>query len=166
VRLERTIVTDDDGRQVHVSDVWRSTDGRAHTISPHYDQRVGGTSNTGQTGVGLKLPWLSGAYRPFTGDVLFHGPVVVPASIFVRDEIAAPEQDTDFPQGAISFDVAPTKVHRGQYNNFTLRDENIKVPAGGTALVRQDFVIGTTRSKVTAKAAANEKQFTLTGRMP
>ena len=42
VRLERTIVTNDGGRQVHVTDVWRSTDGKPHTISAHYLQEVQG----------------------------------------------------------------------------------------------------------------------------
>jgi hypothetical protein len=158
VRLERTIVTTDSGRQVRINDVWRSTDHHAHTISAHYYQVVEGydrATNT-STQVSLKLPWVSGAFRTFTSDVLFPAPSKVPATAFVRDENTAPDGSTALPRGAISFDVAP-QIHRGSSDEFTLRDEGIHVPAGGTHLVREAFVIGTTESEVAAKAAANRQ---------
>lgn len=161
LRLERTIVADDGGRQVHVSDVWRSTDHKAHTVSAHYYQSVQGYDAapiSGPTRVGVKLPWLSSAYQTFTVDKLLAGPTRVPSSIYVRDDTTAPNGSLDWPRGAISFDVAPSKIHRTSNSDFTMQDEGIKVPAGGTKLVRQAFVMGTSESEIAAKAAANQRQ--------
>jgi hypothetical protein len=156
VRLERTIVTDDGGRQVHFTDVWRSTDGRAHTVSAHYDQSVQGADPTvGTLSVGLKLPWLSTAYQTFAGDVAHPGTTKVPGTIFVRSDNTAPDGSTAHPRGAITFDTAPGQVRRKFNSNFTLRDEGIAVPAGGTRTVRHDYVIGTSESEIAAKAAAS-----------
>jgi hypothetical protein len=160
VRLERTIITDDGGRQVHISDVWRSTDGHAHTISAHYDEWVSGKDTSSnslvETAVSLKLPWLGGSFETFTSDTVFPGPARVPASVFVRNDNAAPDGNTVGPRGAVSFDVAPSGVNRRTRSEFVLRDDSITVPASGTHLVRQDFVIGTTDATVAAKAAANQ----------
>lgn len=156
VRLDRTIVTDDGGRQVHVSDVWRSTDGQAHTISAHYEQAVGGA---GLNSVGHKLPWMGSAYQVFTSTVNYPAPPTVPATVFVRNDTAAPDGDTFSPRGAITFDVRPSSIHRPEYRKVVLRNDGITVPAGGTRLVHQDFVIGTTEAEVANKAAANEARY-------
>jgi hypothetical protein len=162
VRLERTIVTDDGGLQVHVTDVWRSTDGKAHTISAHYDQWAEGYDYSSgvstQVPVGVKMPWLSSTFKTFTGDAVYPGPASAPRTIFVRDKNTAPDGNTDFPRGAISFDIAPQKVEWKENSNLTLRDEGITIPAGGKRITREDFVIGTTQSVVAAKAAANEQR--------
>jgi hypothetical protein len=161
VRLERTIVTDDGGQRVHVSDRWRSTNGHAHTLSVRYFQSVQGSDSAPPvplpTKPGVKLPWLSGSYQTFSGDKLYAGPSRVPGSIFVRDDNSAPDGSLDYPRGAISFDVAPAKVHRYAYNAFALNDDLINVPAGGATLVRQTFVMGTTEAQVAAKAAADRR---------
>jgi hypothetical protein len=156
VRLERTIVTNDGGRQVHITDVWRSTDGHSHTVSPHYDNWTDAYNPTtdSATEMGLRLPWLGG-YQTFTGDAVLAGPGAAPRSIFVRDSNTAPDGDTSYPLGAISFDHAPSQIRRVNNYEFVLRDESVAVPAGGVRLVRQDFVLGLTQAEVTAKAAAN-----------
>lgn len=162
IRLERTIVSDDGGRQVHISDVWRSTDGKAHTLSAHYDEGVEGwdysTGAATPTLVGVKLPWVSNTYQTFTGDALLPGTAKVPATVYVRDDVTATDGDVNFPRGALTVDASPSEVHRGSFHGFTLRDEGIRVPAGGTRLVRHAFVIGTTQSEVNTKAAANERR--------
>jgi hypothetical protein len=160
VRLERTIVTNDGGRQVHITDVWRSTNGKAHTISAHYAQFLQARDSAppgSDTQVGLKMPWLGG-YKTFTSDKLFAGPSRVPNTVFVRDDNTAPDGNQDFPRGAISFDVVPQKVHWAANDEFRLNDEGIKVPAGGKRIVRQDFVMGATESEVATKAAANARR--------
>jgi hypothetical protein len=161
VRLERTYLVNDGGRQVHVTDVWRSTDGKAHTISAHYDQWIEGAdySSGAQvvTPVGVKLPWRSTSFTTFTSDVVYPGPTAGPRTLFVRDDNGAPDGNSDFPVGAISFDLPPQQVERKENGRFTLRTDGIAVPAGGKRIVREAFVIGTTQSTVAAKAAANEK---------
>ena len=156
VRLERTIVANDAGLQVHITDTWRSTDGQAHTISPHYTNWIDGSdpSTGSQTQVGLRLPWIDG-FQTFSGVVDFPGPGVAPGNVFVRDSNTAPDGSTAFPVGGISFSEAPQQVHRVSNYQFTLRDESVVVPAGGVRLIRQDYVIGRTQAEVTAKAAAN-----------
>jgi hypothetical protein len=146
---------------VHITDIWRSTDGGAHTVSAHYDQWIEGFDYEpfGQTQVGLELPWLSSSFQTFTSDVVFPGPASAPASIFVRDQNTAPDGSTAFPRGAVSFDFAPHEVHRASNREFALRDEGIGVPAAGSHTVRQDFVIGTTQAEVSAKAAMNVDRF-------
>jgi hypothetical protein len=157
VRLERTLFTTDGGRQVHIGDVWRSTDGKAHTISAHYYQAVQGANAAlpgTATPVGVRLPWLGG-YQTFTSDTTYPGTSSVPNTVFVRDDNTAPDGNLDYPRGAISFDLGPSNIHRASNRSFVQRDEGIKVPAGGMRLVRQYFVMGTTDAEVAAKAAAN-----------
>ena len=160
VRLDRTYFTDDGGRQVHITDTWRSTDGAAHTLSLHYDQTVEATSPPNNTPVssGLKLPWIDD-FQTFSSDTTFPGPSSGPGSLFVEDNHNAPDGDTTFPRGAVSFDLAPNAVRRVTNELFQLHDENFAVPAGGTTVVRQDFVIGHTEAEVEAKAAANVARF-------
>ncbi len=160
VRLERTITAYDRGRQVRISDVWRSTNHAAHTVSAHYQQAVEAREYappSTEIAVGLKLPWLSKTFRTLSSPKVFNGPGRAPGSVFVRDDNTAPQGSQDFPRGAISFDVAPSKVAWDANGRFRLRDDGIKVPAGGTALVRQAFVIGTSDAEVAAKAAANQR---------
>jgi len=160
VRLERTIVVDDGGLQVHISDVWRSVDGKAHTLSPHYREGISGLdSSSGSdtpTAVGLKLPWLSSAYQTFSGATSLRGPTKVPTSVYVREEMAAPDGDVNHPRGALTFDVAPSTVDRETYGSFNFRTDGLAVPAAGTRLVRRDYVMGSTQSSVDAKAAASQ----------
>jgi hypothetical protein len=162
VRLERSYFANDGGRQVHVTDVWRSTDGKAHTVSAHCDQWVEGADYSSggfvATPVGVKLPWLSTSFKTFTSDVVYPGPAAGPRSIFVRDDKGAADGDTAFPRGAISFDLPPQKVERKANDQFTLRNDGIAIPAGGKRVIREAFVIGTTQSVVNAKAAANEQR--------
>jgi hypothetical protein len=158
VQLERTMITDDGGLQVHVVDTWRSTDGATHTISPHYDQEIWGRDpQVTDVPVGLKLPWI-GDFQTFTSDTVFPGPPPGAGSIFVRANNGAPDGSETYPLGAVSFDLAPVEVRRVANGEFTLRNENVTVPAGGTAVTSEDFVMGQSQATVEAKAAANVDQ--------
>ncbi|WP_183406990.1 hypothetical protein [Nocardioides marmorisolisilvae] len=158
IRLERTIVVDDDGFQVHISDLWRSTDHKAHTLSIHDSERIDGadygSGSFNPTSVGLKLPWLSSSYQTFSGAEVLDGPSRVPATVFVRDEMTAAGGDVNHPLGALVTDVAPSAVDRADYRTFNFRNEGLSVPAGGTRLVRRAYVMGTSQSTVNTKAAA------------
>ena len=159
VRLERTIVATDGGRQVHFTDVWRSTDKKLHNISAYYFQTVQGYDATvgveADTSVGLKLPWLGG-FQTFAGDATYSGPATLANSILLRDSNTAVDGDTDLPRGAITFDFPLTGVHRSAHDQFTMQAVSFTVAAGGTRTLRQSFVMGTTDAEVATKAAANE----------
>ena len=155
VALDRTWTSDDGGLQVHMTDTWRSTDNNAHTLSLHYREWVSAYApDYSSVDVGLRLPWL-GDFATFTSDTVFPGPGPGAGSVFLRSNNAVPEGSDTYPVAAISFDVAPTDVRRLSNKHFQLRDENLTVPAGGTLVVRQDFVSGTTVPEVQAKAAAS-----------
>ena len=161
VQLDRTITTTDGGRQILISDTWRSTDGRAHTVAAQYAQTILAADNTppvSSTPVGLNLPWLGGGYRTFTTDTTFPGPATTPASVFVRDHNTVADGDRRFPRGAISLDPAPHTVRWDTNKHVVLNYDAITVPAGGGTQVRQAFVIGTTEAEIAAKAAAQRDQ--------
>jgi hypothetical protein len=159
VRLERTLFTDDGGLQVHITDTWRSTDGAVHNISPHYDQWVFGRDPQNvDVPVGLKLPWI-GDFQTFSTNTVFPGPSPGAGSIFVRGKNDAPDGDATYPRGAVSFDLAPAEVRRVSNQEFTLHNENVSVPAGGTAVTREDFVMSQAQATVDAKAAADVDRF-------
>jgi hypothetical protein len=156
IRLERTIIVKDGGLVTHISDTWRSVDGKSHLISPWYVQIIEGYDETleTETPVGLKLPWL-GKYTTYTAPDTYAGPSSRPASLYVRTNNNAADGNTLFPRGALTFDFATT-VSRADNGEFTLRGTTFKVPPGGTKLTRQSFAIGTTEAGITAKAKANE----------
>ena len=165
VQLDRTITTTDGGRQILISDTWRSTDGHAHTVAAQYTQQIAAADNTppaSSTPVGLNLPWLGGGYRTFTTDTTFPGPTTTPAttpaSVFVRDHNTVADGDRRFPRGAISLDPAPHTVRWADNKRVVLNYDAITVPAGGGTQVRQAFVIGTTEAEIAAKAAAQRDQ--------
>jgi len=159
IRLERSYVIADGGRQVHVTDIWRSTDGRSHTVSARYQQRVHGYDyvTASSTDVGLKLRWRDTTFRSFSGALTYGGPTQLANSILFRDAISAPDGDTTLPRGALTFDF-PASVQRTTYRTFTLAAKSFTVPAGGSRKLRQSFVIGTTDAEVLAKANANQKR--------
>jgi len=158
VRLERSFLVTDSGRQVHIIDVWRSTDGKSHVVSAYYQNQVHGIDYRGnpdtETDVAFKLPWIGG-FHTFAGDATFSGPTKLANSILVRDSNTAIDGETLLPRGAVTFDF-PTKVHRTDYNTLTLEATSFGIPAKGSRTLRQSYVIGTTDAEVLAKAKANE----------
>jgi hypothetical protein len=162
VQLDRTIVTSDDGARILVSDAWRSTDGRAHTVAVQYSHTLAAADNTppaSDTPVGLDLPWLGGGYRRFATATAFPGPGRVPASMLVRDNDSAADGDRRFPRGAISVDVAPARVRWATNKQVVFDYDAIAVPAGGFSQpIRQAFVMGTSEAEVASAAAAQRDQ--------
>jgi len=157
VRLDRSIIIKDGGLQVHVTDVWRSTDGKAHLVSPFYYETVQGQDETvggASTPVGLKAPWV-GKFKTFTSQVTYPVPPSLPASVLVRASNVAANGNGLLPRGAITVDF-PMKLQWRQFNTFNLLATTFKVPPGGSRTTRQSLVMGTTDAGVLAKANANE----------
>jgi hypothetical protein len=158
VRLERSYVVTDKGRQVHLTDVWRSTDGKSHVISAFYQSEVHGIDYRGipdtVTDVAFKLPWVGG-FQTFGGDATYPSPSKLANSILVRDSNTSLDGDTILPRGALTFDF-PAKVHRTDYNALNLEASTFTVPAKSSRTLRQSFVIGSTDASVLAKAKSNE----------
>jgi len=161
VRLERTYTTSDGDRQVHVQDVWRSTDGKAHSISAVFVEQVGAYDSAAGdvTQPGLKLRW-SGGFETYPGSpTTYDGPTQLANSVLVRNSNTSPDGDLYQPRGAFTFDF-PTAVEWEQNGVVNLQAKSFSVPAGGTRVLRQSFVIGTTDAEVLAKARANQSRIT------
>jgi hypothetical protein len=155
VVLERTWTSDDGGLQIHMTDTWRSTDNAPHTLSLRYEEWVSGYApNDDLVPIAFQLPWL-GDFATFSTDTVFPGPAPGAGTIFVRDNNNAPDGSDVYLVGAISYSLAPTDVRRLSRQELQLRNENVSVPAGGTFVIRQDYVIGQSLAEVTAKATAN-----------
>jgi len=161
VRLERTYTLHDGDRQVYVRDVWRSTDGKVHSIAPvylddvasYYDDVANEVSK-----VGLKLG--AGAFFTYPGSpTTYPAPTPLAKSLLIRDNNTAPDGDLYVPRGAATFDF-PNTVEWEQNSVINLQASSFSVPADGSRLIRQSFVIGTTDAEVLAKARANQSRIT------
>lgn len=157
IRLDRSIIIKGGGLQVHVTDVWRSTDGKSHLVSPHYYESVVGADETAggtPTPVGLKVPW-AGKFTTFTDPVTYPLPPSLPASVLIRDSNVAPQGNGILPRGAITFDF-PLSLTWKDATTFEFRGLTFKVPPSGTRTTRQSFVMGTTDAGVLAMSKSNE----------
>lgn len=162
VTLRRTITIVDGGLQVRINDAWHSTDHQAHFVSAIYEQVVEGQDRSSGTALdvpmGLKLPWRSNAFTSFTTDSVYPGPAHAPASVFAIGNKLVSDGNRYFARGAITFGIAPNQVHRMDNAHFFTTMPVIKVPANGSHVIRQYYVMARLQSDVNAKAAANVKR--------
>ncbi|MFL6059697.1 MAG: hypothetical protein ACJ72E_00595 [Marmoricola sp.] len=150
VRLERSIVTTDGGLRVLVTDVFRSTNGHAHTVSAHYSQSIEGSDYTDPgstpTPVSFRTGW-AGGYQTYSGATSYAGTSHVPNTLFVRDSDTAAQGDGLLPRGAITFDFPVSGVSRPNRTQANLLTA-LTVPAHGTRIVKQAFALGASDSGV------------------
>ncbi|RNL77678.1 hypothetical protein [Nocardioides marmorisolisilvae] len=160
VQLERTYTTADSDRQVRVRDVWRSTDGKAHSISGIYVENVNTVdAQSGEsTVVGMKLGH-GGYFTDPDPQITLTAPWPLANSAELRESNTAPDGDLYVPRGAVTFGF-PTGVQWEQNGLINLVAASIRVPGGDYRLIRQSFVIGTTDAEVLAKAKVNQSLIT------
>jgi Glucodextranase, domain B len=156
VQLERTWQASNANHVAWLTDNWRSTDGRSHTMSALYDQGLVDASKEG------------GAYR-FPGSSTFSATtpkqaVALPmgaGEIYYKEDVATPAGgDGVYPQGAIVYDRSPSEplaVYRGSgesgYNEFEMPYQGT-IPAVGTYTLRMAFIQAYSLSEV--EMLANE----------
>ncbi len=155
VELEREWKTVDANQVASMTDIWRSTDGAAHTLNALYDQD---DANGGE----------GGAYE-FPGTNVF-GPtkkgqtVALPPGlgrIYYKEDSETPASgDGEHPQGAIVYDTPPsgpisvylaTNSKEGE-NGFEMPYQGT-IPAGGAYTLRMAFVQAYKLSEVEALSA-------------
>jgi PASTA domain/Divergent InlB B-repeat domain len=161
----RTITQDHDGHIGWVTDVFASTDGKAHSLDLLWDsgQRFWGPSGN-STQLEYEFPGQSSYSTHATGDTVSLPSTA--AGIFVRMHGAA-DGDTSTGQGAIVYDRPVTAAKFTAVLNFasemTLHQTG-SIPAGGSARFRFAYVQGYASSDVASDAqiAANAFLNTIT----
>jgi Glucodextranase, domain B len=159
VQLERSWHPAVGNEVVNMSDVWRSTDGAAHTLDLLYDEELADNRNTG--GGSFEFPGKPGFVATLKGEpvTLAAGPS---AFFYKSDNTTPPGGDAEHrhPQGAIVYDRAPsgpldvfigseesTETGTTAENGF-LMPYHGTVPAGGTYALRMAFITAFALSEV------------------
>jgi Divergent InlB B-repeat domain/PASTA domain len=136
-----TVTEDHDGHILWVTNVFTSTDAKAHAIDLQWDsgQRFWGASGT-SSNVEYELPGHNGFSTHLAGDVL--ALPSSPGTIYIRMH-GATDGDTATGQGAIVYDRPATAADfytiSNFVNEFTLHQAG-SVPAGGSTRFRFAFV--------------------------
>jgi len=136
-----TISEDHDGHVSWITDVFTSTDGKAHAVDLLWDngQHFYGASGDSSQ-VEYEFPGHSGFSTHLTGDSL--SLPSSPGTVLIRMHGAA-DGDTGTGQGAIVYDRPATAAEfdfvSNAFNEFTLH-QSVTVPAGGSTRLRFAFV--------------------------
>jgi hypothetical protein len=134
--------------QILMTDTWSSTDGHAHTVDTEYDD----TSESPGSGAGFEFPGESSFSRHGVGDVVAGAPSA-PGSIYVHDDVSAPDGNPDENYAAITFSTAPSGFLFSGVNEFS-EHQILAVPAAGSATLSYIYSFGTTIEGVQALALA------------
>jgi hypothetical protein len=136
-----TITEDHGGHVSWITDVFMTTDGKAHAVDLLWDngQHFYGASGDSSQ-VEYEFPGHTGFSTHLTGDSLALPPF--PGTILIRMH-GAPDGDTGTGQGAIVYDRPATAAAfdfiSNAFNEFTLH-QSVAVPAGGTTRLRFAYV--------------------------
>jgi hypothetical protein len=148
VELMRTWQTADNGLVALQTDVFKSTDGYAHTVNVLEDQGLYGDSTHGTA---VEFPGSSGFKTYAPGDTI--APATGVGEIYIKDDQNVPDSGDPtgtWAQGAIVYTKAPTAPVFITYwtpsgNPQFYMPYTLSVPAGGTAALRfayvQDFAL-------------------------
>ena len=157
VELERSWQTADGDRVVNMTDVWRSTDGEAHSLDVLYTQEFGDETTHGGA---FEFPGKAGFAETKAGEA-----VTLPGgagTLFYKSDATTPAGgDLAHPQGAVAYDSAPSEalsVMGGSKAvsgfNGVLMPYKRNVPAGGTTSLRMTFITANALSEVHSLAEA------------
>lgn len=152
----RTMMQDHSGRLVWVSDTFKSTDGKHHTLDLLWDNNqdfhAGGASSQNSANVEYEFPGQHSYSMHIVGDTvsLPSGP----GTIFIRYH-GAPDGDTTTGRGAIVYDRTADKAFfrdvEKSHEDFTLH-QTATVPAHGSAKFRFAYVQSFTSAQVASLA--------------
>lgn len=163
VRFTRTIVQNHDGRVASLLDTWASTDGAAHQLDLQLENDIFGAAHD----TALQFPWVSGAFQTHVVGDTVPGAPGQPASIYLKESLAAPDGDLNHPQGAITFSTAPDSAKvisdEGSPDNQIwiglLLNYARTVPASGSLALGFTYSDASLASEVRGDAAAAEAAF-------
>src|SRR3954454_8278495 len=131
VDVHRVITMDHLGRTVRINDAFTSRDGAAHTVDVQYEQDFRGTPGD----PAYLFPWRESTFSQHTSPDTFAGPGgSSTGSILVKAQKAAPDGDTTYPQGAVTYSAPPDGVSFLNYTSPNLSwslNYRRRVPASG-----------------------------------
>ncbi|MEV4422522.1 hypothetical protein AB0L40_21470 [Patulibacter sp. NPDC049589] len=158
--VERTYRQDHEGRQITVSDVFRSDDGTAHRIEARYGESVyqdvyGDDSSVTKEPASFRIPWATGdgyvtpeagytfgAGAPGPNTIFVHGPRQDYSEIYTRKGAGAAARADDGElrraEGAYTFDAPPTDGRFLSPGAFVVRFVR-DIPAGGTTSIKHTY---------------------------
>ncbi|HEX6711740.1 MAG TPA: Ig-like domain-containing protein [Thermoleophilaceae bacterium] len=156
VRVDRTALGDQNGRRGTFTDVWTSTDGAAHPVDVIYDQEFHGEGGTVPPLL-FDYLWNGDPFVEAPKDQTVAGPPSPgPATVLVDGN--GPAADVfEFPQGAVTFSMAPAVVHWYGGNGSSVVYGSFQfvftVPADGSVVVKHSYVQGSSKDEVATGAA-------------
>jgi Glucodextranase, domain B len=158
VKIDRTGVSDNQGRRGTFVDVWSSTDGAAHQVDVLYDEEFRGDAGTIPS-PSFDYSWDgAGFIGPLPNDTVPGPSSDVPVTALVDGNGATPDTFM-FPQGAVTFSMAPTAVHwwRGgtdrAYGDFRFV---FTVPRNGSVTIAHSYLQGQTKTEISDQIAAEQ----------
>lgn len=155
VSLERTSTVSTDGTTITQHDVLVSTDGKAHTVSAYLGENF---LIDAAISPALRFGWVPGdasAVRASGAEI--GGSTKGPATIYIAANAAAPDGDSVFAQGAVTFDRPVAGVRVTAPTDLLVRFPDVAVPAAGRAdLVTSTYNLTRTAAEAAARATALE----------
>ena len=152
ITLERTWTPSDDGRLISMSDVWQSTDGKAHTVSALYVQELG--SDMASPGT-YQLPGGSQAFATTTTGGTFSLNSAEGAILYRADGAGEEAIGSTHPVGAIIAGTSPSGpvlITAGSAetkgSDALQMPYSFEVPASGTHKLTMAFAEGYTQHEV------------------
>jgi hypothetical protein len=150
IELDRTWQTTDNGLVVLQKDVFKSTDGAAHTLTVREDDDI---ADDPSLGASVDFPGTSGFLQYQPGNTV--APVSGPGAIYFKTNPTTPDSGdpaSRWLQGAIAYSRAPDGpiavtywTSAGEWSPEFYLPYNLSVPAGGSAVLRfayaQDFAL-------------------------
>ncbi len=135
VAVKRTIVEDEGGRRVRITDEWRSTDGQAHAVDVDMDEYPQSNGNLN----GLRFPG-DADYGPAGAAMTTRSGFTGITTVGLKSNRTA-ATGLDNPAGTVTMLPAPSQaLFSGSTSGFIAR-HLIAVPATGAATVKRIYVI-------------------------
>jgi hypothetical protein len=153
VKVERTVTGDNNGRRSTFVDVWSSTDGKSHQVDVLYDEEFHGDGATIPS-PSFDYSWDgSGFIGPLAGDTV-NGPASdAPATILIDGNGLTPDA-FQFPQGAMTFSMAPVAVHWWRAGTFVAYGDArfvFTVPREGSVTFAHSYLQGSDKPEISAQ---------------
>jgi hypothetical protein len=158
VTVDRTGLSDQDGRRGTFTDVWSSADGASHQVDVLYEVDVIGDVGT-VPGVSFDYSWDgSGFLNPIVGARIAGPGSDVPVTVLIDGNGASPDV-FQFPQGAATFSNAPTEVHWTRagadtaYGTFRF---TFTVTPNNPVTIAQSYLQGSSKTEISDQVAAEQ----------
>jgi hypothetical protein len=157
ITVNRTTTGDQNGRHASITDVWNNTDPQPHDVDVLYDEQFVGDSGS-TPNISYEYPWIDNLFHAANKGDNVTGPTAPgPATVFVDGN--GPTADTfAFPQGAVTVNPAPKDIHWYGQDSYSTWHYTFTVPANGSVTIKQDYLQGSSKDEVTAKAATARDQ--------